>query len=384
MDAYRVFFSLLASAIDGKAPDADIIGEITPEVLEKVYKLARAHDFAHVIGKALEGNRLGHSEETVAKLAKHQMVSMYRYGQLEYELGRICETLEKFQIPFVALKGSVIRNYYPEAYMRTSCDIDILVHEEELERAIDLLSRECSYRVEGEKGHHDISLFSESGVHLELHFTICETRENLDRLLSCVWDHVSAKEGSCRYEMEKEFLVFHIIAHAADHFISGGCGIKPVVDLWILNKYMEYDRELVAEYCRKCDLEKFYTSLLRLADIWFEDGEYDDVTAHMADYILGAGVYGKKENKIALNQSRTGNKLVYLWKRIFIPYDELKYYYVKLQDHKWLLPYYEVKRWCRLVFGGGMKSSVKEIKMGVNMSDEKSDYVASLMDKLEL
>ena len=70
--------------------------------------------------------------------------------------------------------------------------------------------------------------------------------------------------------------------------------------------------------------------------------------------------------------------------RIFIPYDDLKYYYPKLQDKKWLLPYYEVKRWCRLVFGGELKKSVGEIKTGVSMSDEKSRYVNSLLEKLEL
>ena len=35
--------------------------------------------------------------------------------------------IKKVQIPFLPLKGSVIRQYYPEPWMRTSCDIDILV-----------------------------------------------------------------------------------------------------------------------------------------------------------------------------------------------------------------------------------------------------------------
>jgi hypothetical protein len=36
------------------------------------------------------------------------------------------------------------------------------------------------------------------------------------------------------------------------------------------------------------------------------------------------------------------------------------------------------------VFGGELKKSVNEIKTGVSMSDEKSRYVNSLLEKLEL
>ena len=48
-----------------------------------------------------------------------------------------CNALEKAQIPFVPLKGSVIRKYYPEAWMRTSSDIDVLVHKEDVEKTTD-------------------------------------------------------------------------------------------------------------------------------------------------------------------------------------------------------------------------------------------------------
>ncbi|MBO4954226.1 MAG: nucleotidyltransferase family protein, partial [Clostridia bacterium] len=36
-------------------------------------------------------------------------------------------------IDFMPLKGAVIRQYYPEPWMRTSCDIDIHVKKDRLE-----------------------------------------------------------------------------------------------------------------------------------------------------------------------------------------------------------------------------------------------------------
>ncbi len=382
-ERYGIFFDLLASQLGGRALDGNIADSLSVDMARSVYSLAKSQDMAHIIGNALAGVP-SLDADIRAKFSKQQLVALMRYEQLNFELGVIRATFEEAGIDFIPLKGSVIRDLYPQAYFRTSCDIDILIHEEELDRAISLLTAK-NYTVRGEKSFHDISLFSEGGIHLELHFNILENEEKLDRMLSRVWEFATPVcQGLHEYRMTNEYLMFHLVAHAAYHFITGGCGVKPVADIWILGKKLEFDRELLSKYCRECEIESFRLQLIRLADIWFEDSDYDELTSHMAEYILEAGVYGATENKVAIKQKKQGSKLGYLWRRIFIPYDDLKYYYPKLQDKKWLLPYYEVKRWCRLVFGGELKKSVNEIKTGVSMSDEKSRYVNSLLEKLEL
>jgi hypothetical protein len=51
---------------------------------------------------------------------------------MKHEFERICLVLEKAKIPHIPLKGSVLRKLYKEPWLRTSCDIDILVQEETL------------------------------------------------------------------------------------------------------------------------------------------------------------------------------------------------------------------------------------------------------------
>jgi len=385
---YCLFLELAASALGDTVPDRKIIDGISPDILNKAAALAKAQDMAHIMSSALSKCSLPENEEITAltaKLSKAEMIAAFRHEQLVYELGEIRKALDGAEVVYMPLKGSVVRDYYPRPYFRTSCDIDVLVHKEQLDSAIKALTEGLGYSVKGEESYHDISLFSPSGIHLELHFNICENQEKLDRLLSRVWEFSHpVSEGSFEYRQTNEFLMFHLVAHAAYHFLDGGCGVKPIADIAILSKKIEYDADTLAEYCRECGLETFYSKLLRLADIWFGEGEYDEVTEQMAEYILGAGVYGSKENKIAVKQDKTGSKLGYLWRRIFIPYDELKYFYPKLQKKKWLLPYYEVKRWFRLIFGGKLNSSVSELKTGLNMSEEKSARVVGLMKKLEL
>ena len=55
--------------------------------------------------------------------------------------------------------------------MRTSCDIDILVHENDLEKTTEYLVRDLGY-IYDRKGPHDVSLYLQSQLHLELHYTL--------------------------------------------------------------------------------------------------------------------------------------------------------------------------------------------------------------------
>ena len=52
--------------------------------------------------------------------------------------------------------------------MRTSSDIDVLVRESDVERAREVIEAELLYRTDT-RNAHEIGMFSESGVHLELH-----------------------------------------------------------------------------------------------------------------------------------------------------------------------------------------------------------------------
>ena len=146
---------------------------LSGEELEKLYRLSKAHDLAHLVGDALIRHDLIRDEEIRAKFQKQTILALFRYEKINHELCRLRAVLNAARIPFIPLKGSVLRQYYPEPWMRTSCDIDILVKKEDLDRAVALLVEEAAYRQQS-KNSHDVGLFSESGVHLELHYGLIE------------------------------------------------------------------------------------------------------------------------------------------------------------------------------------------------------------------
>ena len=207
-----------------------------------LYRLAKLHDLSHILAQSLSDIPL--SQEISVKLTKHQMSAVFQYEQQRHTLAEISDFFEKEGVCFIPLKGAVLRDYYPQPWMRKSCDIDILIKEEDVAKATALLT-EKGYRV-GEKSSHDISFFSENGVHLELHFTLFDPDFRTPEALVQVWDHAKPQAGKqYHYVLDRETFCFYHIYHMAKHVVAGGCGIKPFLDLWIIRHNMGCDETML-------------------------------------------------------------------------------------------------------------------------------------------
>ena len=204
-------------------------------------------------------------------------------------------------------------------------------------------------------------------------------------MLKMVWDNASLKEGySYYYEMSDAMFYFYHIAHMAKHFELGGCGIKPFIDLIVLHDIKTKDISQRNLFLEQGGLLRFEQMAQKLSQIWFFNQEHTSLTMDMQNYVLGGGVYGSKENRIVLQQQKKGGKFKYILSRIFMPYNEIKYYYPILKKHKWLLPIMQVRRWFRLVFCGGFSRSKKEMKINSNTSKKQARQMQNLLKQLEL
>lgn len=382
MNTETLLFALLRAAVCGETITDEVKNACTEENLIQVCALAQKHDLAHLIGHAV-GNLGLPESDILMKLKQLAIQAVYRYVKQDCEFERICQTLEQAQIPFIPLKGAVIRKLYPEPWMRTSCDIDILIHESDLEKAIDLLTSVLQYSTDHKKNYHDVSLFSKQGVHLELHFSIQETMENIDRLLSRVWDY-AYPVTQYRFALQNEFLMFHLLAHMSYHFIGGGCGIRPFLDIFLLRKQKKYDEFILRGYLAQCGIEKFYDSVLDLINVWFQGGTSTALTGRMERYLLSGGTYGSQEQRIAVRQQRQGGRLGYLLSRVFMPYRVLKIRYRVLERYPILFPVMQVYRWIELLFGGRLNRSVKEAKIAWQTDDAQSKEANDFLRQIGL
>lgn len=383
-DFTKLFFLLLRSALcDNKLSEEEKTA-ISREQIEKLLALSEKHDVSHLIVWAFKKNGLLTNEDGAKE--KPLLKAIYRCEKQEYALDELSAVLEKEKIPYIPLKGSVLRNYYPEAWMRTSCDIDVLVKGENLERAVSALTEQLQYTNKG-KGSHDVQMFSPSGVHVELHYDLIEDgrASNSVSVLNTVWEKATpCKENGYRCELSDGMFYFYHIAHMAKHFENGGCGLRPIIDLWILDSMESADTQERETLLEKGGLLKFARAAQKLSRAWFENKEEDEVTQNMETYILFGGVYGNSANRISVKNSRRGGKIRYAISRIFLPYATLKHIYPVLRSHKWLYPLMQVRRLCRLLFCGGIKRGVNELQMNARITSEQSKNIQSFLSEIGL
>lgn len=365
-------FTAIRSVITERMLSEEERALFSKELLPEYYALAKKHDVAHLVAYAIQKNDLlGEKNQAIDNTV---MTAIYRYEQQNYELSRLGAFLEEEKIDFLPLKGSVLRDYYPESWMRTGCDIDILVKANDLERARDLLIEKRGYRFD-KKGEHDISLFLNDRIHLELHYALMADgiAQKSSAILKNVWQYTKAKEGNLYWhELSDEAFYFYHIAHAAKHFEQGGCGIRPLIDLYVLDTMDGYDPEKRDALLQEGGLETFAAVIRKLSRVWMSGEAHDEISQKAERYILDGGVYGNVENAIAIQQQKKGGRMRYALSKIFIPYDVIKFHYPILEKHRWLMPFMQVRRWCKLIFCGHTKRSLTHLKLNQSLSKEEA------------
>lgn len=380
----QTLFALLRSAICGTKLTDEERKTYSREQLPDLIKMAQRHDVAHLLALGLKQNALLTQED--GEIAKRILEAVYRYERLNYEYAQVCSALESAQVPFIPLKGSVLRKYYPEAWMRTSCDIDILVHGEDLNVAISYLTDHLQY-VEKERTPHDVSLLTPRGNYVELHFDLVEEgrANNAINVLSSVWENVVLREnGGYWYEMTDDFFYFYHIAHMAKHFESGGCGIRPFIDLWLLDRIDGVEQKERDKVLEEGGLLKFANTARQLSNVWFDVETADERLIQMQSFILHGGVYGSSDNRVALQQKKKGGRFGYLLSRVFIPYAKLKRYYPVLEKHRWLTPFMQVRRWFMLLNPSVAKMARKEIAVNSSIQKSTTDAMSLFLDEIGL
>ncbi len=381
-----------------------IRGEITGEVVgdfaslseaewEKICGFSLQYDLAPIVANSIANRGLTLREDIQSVFFDLQLDSVMRYEKIKYTQEALFALFEEQKIAYIPLKGSVIRPLYPEPWMRTSCDIDVLIHPSDLERACFVLTEKLQW-TKGGKGTHDVSFTSSVDVRVELHYDLIEAEATTEGILNRKWNvdvldevweqALPAEDFTWQRKMPDALSYFYHIAHMAKHFEHGGAGIRPFIDLWLLNHKVEFEQAERDRLLQDAGLYTFAESVRALSEVWFSGEAYKHLTEKIAEFIINGSIYGTVENRVAVQQSRHGGKLRYAFDRIFLPYEALQHHYAVLKKHKWLMPFCQVRRWCKLLFLGGAKRSALELKQNQIISKEKIETTSDLMDSLGL
>lgn len=159
---------LASCAVNGLTSDHDLIVSLD---LDALYLASQKHMLTAIVGMALRDAGVEN------KNFKHAIAAAQRKAVvLNHERQMVCNSLSDAGIWHMPLKGSVLKDWYPQFGMRESADCDILF---DSSRAADVkgIMEELGYSCESYGGgHHDVyhkkpltnmqmhvELFAESG-----------------------------------------------------------------------------------------------------------------------------------------------------------------------------------------------------------------------------
>ena len=386
MTSVEALLLLVGSEVCERKIDGQLFANSSEDFFREIYALSKKHDLGHLVGSALSKLGLPLSNEILAPFRTEHFNAVFKYRRYGDELSQISALFESEGLFHIPLKGSVLRDYYPEGWMRTSCDLDILVKPYELERAKNLLIDVLGYSFVA-KTSHDISFDSPTGVHLELHFALVEDYilSASHNILESVWERTHTAEGK-KYTllMTDEMFYFYHIVHMAKHIVSGGCGIRPLLDHWILENRVKFDSGKRAALISEGGFSEFEAGIRELCAVWFEGREHTDFTRSLENYILSGGAYGTVENGVVIGVVKRKGRLGYVLVRIFPPYHVMKNMYPTLEKRKWLIPFYHVRRWLRIIFKGRAKHAKVQFEKSKNITDEEYGNAEKLLTSLGL
>ncbi len=289
-----------------------------------------------------------------------------RCVRFDAERKKVLAFLEEEKIRYLPLKGIVIKNFYPEPYLREMVDNDIL-YDAQRQKDVNRLFLEHGYRAETYRvGVHDVYQ-KEPIYNFEMHTALAGGALNpaWEDYSRGVWERALPEEGRAYgYRFSDEDFYVYFMLHGCKHQVQGGIGIHTLLDCYVYTKEkgMHLDRERIRQDLGRLDLTDYAGLAQTLAEKLFADPaafaienlEARERTA--LEEFLSAGTSGTMEQRARQWMKGAGfddkapsgwAKLRYLVRRVFPDTAFMAGYLPILARHRWLLPFGYLYRFVR-------------------------------------
>lgn len=344
-DIYVQFLDLIKGTLNQRPSDLSI------EDPGKLIRLFEAHGLPHFLFYHAQrsSEALMPDQRYRQHLKRMAFVSATKDATQDREMNEIASAFSKDRLWVLPLKGYEIKHLYPGSEMRHMSDTDILIDVIQAEQVKACLDSIGFKNERFNQGSTDIYI-SPAGMLYEVHRSLEEEGFNrqsckfLSKLLSFA---VPSEDNEFFLHLPYEDHYAYILCHFVKHLLSGGIGVRQVMDIYLCRKKWEFDEEKLAKLLAELELTEFAATIEKLANHWFGSGEGDAVTEELGEYILGSGVFGKEEQKVAdrmLKEEKKQSKFSYVLSRLFPSYKTMCFYYPVLKKWAVLLPVFWVWR----------------------------------------
>lgn len=360
----------------------------------KFYKIAHENGLSGMIFSVL--NRNDFDKEIFEKFQK----DFYTYHAKDVLQQKTLRDLDRLfnqhQIKYIFLKGAHLKQVYPEPYMRSMGDIDILIEEDKLETVKSLL-KSNSYHLTSMSEAHD-TYKHDNGLEIEIHPKLTRAiGASFDQFFESYWEHAECVSAS-RYEFKPEFELVYLLIHMVKHFHSSGVGLRSILDIGLFIRHYIHliHVDNLESYLNQSALKKFFLNVLELNNVYFDLQDFkfsnenqaidQELLEYLTRYIISSGVHGVGSSfnnfvgRMAVAKRQETPTLIYVLKLVFPRYKQMCSMYPPLRKIPILLPFFWMIRLIKLSVVR-FKRSMKRIRQ-IKSSKKYLDDTIELYNKL--
>ena len=337
--------------------------------------LSKKHSLTALFYKVVKDTKVDIKEEYIKVLEQYYFSNVQKHVLFDKERKELFDYLWLNSIPYLQLKGLVLKDYYPDPYTREFADNDIYFRGDD--EVVKKFFVDRGYKVEiFRKSNHDVYL-KKPCLNFEMHRALFgETGDNdkfIEYFATPKAGALSSGQGEGVYSVNNFYVYF--TAHSYKHFHVAGCGLRTLIDYYIFLKKNQENDTLDFKYINKelakIDLVDFSNQISTLSLKVFDEKELSNEEMETLLFIASSGTYGTLENRVNKGVKEKG-KTKYFFSRIFPPYRFYKSAYPWAYKVPILIPIAWLCRLFRILFKNP-KRATSELKMISKSKEEKKD-----------
>lgn len=273
-------------------------------------------------------------QQTAARLQDASLRVYARDMQQQYWIDRVKELLHQNGIPCALLKGSVLREDYPEPGLRYKSDVDFYIRASDRPAIRALLERSGATFCGTDSGDEQFSFSATVGMEFHGRLLYRRMRKGIEKYPD--WSYMDDSGDRLR----EEGFALNLIGHAVGDLEDGGPGIRYILDLWLYRHrhQPQPDWDAVNGRLERDGILTAAQNLLALSEWLFGDGETTPLLEELADYVLAGGLYGDTLRSKATEAANSGGTARAALRQIFRSRTEYENRYPWLKKFPFLLP----------------------------------------------
>ncbi len=293
----KIFLNMLSDFLEGNKT-------VLPENsdINSLSDLARAQECDAIL---FYQTRLSSSNSSFAAVSYYALNRKFLLKQLHTAF---CEK----NIPYIIFKGTEIAKYYPKPELRAMGDIDILVKQEDKEKAAEIITELGFIRenTHSQNSNNHEWIFFSNQFEIELHHRLLYNDDfNLDihtAFTDMAWENSTTDDG-IYHTLKTEFHFVFLLLHIRKHILWSGIGIRQFLDIAVMIKNSDIDWVNTEILLNNLELLPFAKTCFALVDKFF--GISSPLTpTHISDEFYNTAIKSILEGNVVSFSNDSGDE----------------------------------------------------------------------------